>query len=175
VGSNIRPAHIQRLHPRPSVIPQSQSGRSDGHETQWPFRQHNYKSRAVVLTDVPHVHPFTDWHTDSWSGLEDVHSVQVSECGVTSNTCQQNKVCRQGWFPQAGPDPAIQTSLDDGCRQRNYYAGPWVPRVMDDGAGGCMAGCMRPPCMGHQMCSGPGRWYRRGKAGCLPLPAWTIR
>ncbi len=127
----------------------------------------------MVITDVPHVYPLADWRIDGWCGMEDVGGVQVSECRVINELVSRMKsagnfdppkwpralLYTPAWMTVAGN---VTIMPAPGCQVQ------WtmVP--------GVQGGMLAPPCMDHWMCSWPGRWYRRGKAGCLPLPAWTI-
>jgi len=61
-----------------------------GSETQWHVRQHNYAGREMVVIDVPHLYPFANRSPDGWGGMEDVHGVYVSKCGVINRVRQLN-------------------------------------------------------------------------------------
>ncbi len=57
-----------------------------GNETQRSFGQHDHENRLVDVSDVPHLHPFTDWGPLHGSGLENVVTVHVSKRRIISKT-----------------------------------------------------------------------------------------
>ncbi len=65
-----------------------------GNETQWSFGQHDHENRLVDVSDVPHLHPFTDWGPLRGSDLENVATVHVSKRRI---------ILKSGWFSATTP------------------------------------------------------------------------
>ncbi len=79
VGSNVRWPVGEGIYPRPRIVSQPTGRGCYGNETQRSFGQHDHENRLVDVSDVPHLHPFTDWDPFHGSGLENVVTVHVSK------------------------------------------------------------------------------------------------
>ncbi len=89
VGSNVRRPVGEGIYPRPRIVSQPTGRGGYGNETQRSFGQHDHENRLVDVSDIPHLHPFTDWGPLRGSGLENVATVHVSKRRIIS---------KSGWF-----------------------------------------------------------------------------
>jgi hypothetical protein len=89
MGSNVRWPVGEGIYPRPCIVSQPTGRGGYGNETQQSFGQHDHENRLVDISDIPHLHPFTDWGPLHGSGLENVATVHVSKRRIIS---------KSGWF-----------------------------------------------------------------------------
>ncbi len=86
VGSNVRRPVGEGIYPRPRIISQPTGRGGYGNETQRSFGQHDHENRSVDVSDVPHLHPFTDLGPLRGSGPENVATVHVSKRRIISKS-----------------------------------------------------------------------------------------
>jgi hypothetical protein len=86
VGSNVRRPFGEGIYPRPRIASQPRGRGGYDNETQQSFRQHDHENRSVEVSDLPHLHPFTDWGLFRGSSLENVATVHVSKRLIISKS-----------------------------------------------------------------------------------------
>jgi hypothetical protein len=86
-GGEQRPTACWRRDIPSTAFVSQPTGRGGyGNETQRSFGQQDHENRSVNVSDVPHLHPFTDWGPLHGSGLENVTTVHVSKRRIISKS-----------------------------------------------------------------------------------------
>ncbi len=58
-------------------------GGGHGYEAKWGIGQHNHASGTLDVSDIPNIHPLSDWQPHGWPCCKNVNSVHVPECWIS--------------------------------------------------------------------------------------------